>query len=299
MEIIKSAFEDQHESLIKYRQGLGEFFGERLERSGFIGIMAPDKTGKSFMLQDLAYRAMLQKRRVAYFECGDNSRNQIMRRFMVRISKHPLKPCTVEYPDSIEIDEENETYVTHTQRKYRHELTWRRAYKACRELAKGKKIKDVLRLSCHYNSTLSIDGMRDVLEGWERENWIPDVVVIDYADIMDMDRYGIEGRDRTDYLWKGLRRISQERHCLVVTATQSNRAAYTAKKIGREHSSEDKRKLAHVTGMLGMNQNSEEKEKGVMRLNWVVLREGSYNEGKFCYVATCLPLANITAKSKM
>jgi hypothetical protein len=73
--------------------------------------------------------------------------------------------------------------------------------------------------------------------------------------------------------------------------------SYKEDLIGREHFSEDKRKMAHVTGMVGINQTRREKERGVYRLNWVVLREGEFIEEHCVHVAGCLGLANPAMKS--
>jgi len=137
------------------------------------------------------------------------------------------------------------------------------------------------------------------LKEWAREGWVADVVVIDYSDILDMNYPKIEGRDRIDRTWRDLRRISQQFHCLVVTATQTNRDSYDAKIITRKHSSEDKRKLAHVTGMIGINQTEEEKKQEVMRFNWIKVRDGKYFESKCVAVAGCLSVGNVAIRSFM
>jgi hypothetical protein len=95
MEHIRESFERNSEPVIKYKDGLGQFFSDRLERDGFIAFQAPEKRGKSFWLLDMAFRAVLQRRRVAFFECGDLSKHQIMKRFMTRVAICPVKPCTV------------------------------------------------------------------------------------------------------------------------------------------------------------------------------------------------------------
>lgn len=296
-ESIQAAFNEQHEPLITYTGGLGKFFSNRLERDGFIAFQGPEKRGKSFWLQEIAFRAITQRRRVAFFECGDLSQHQIMRRFMVRVSKHPQYPCMVKYPTSIRKLANGKIDITYKRQRYKKSLTWRKAYKHCRKLTKKRGIKSMLRLSCHLNDSLSVDGIRGILDEWARKDWIPEVVIIDYADILNMDHHGLEGRDRIDHIWKQLRRLSQERHCLVVTATQASAAAYDIQTQGKQHFSNDKRKNAHVTGMVGLNQTPIEKEKGYMRLNWIELREGWYSERKCCYVATCFELANMAIRS--
>jgi len=298
---IRRAFEEQHDPLITYSDGLGKFFGDRLERDGFIAFQGPEKRGKSFWLQEIAFRAIVQKRRVAFFECGDLSEHQIMRRFMCRIARRPLYVGKYKYPKGIRLQKREDQpplpVLSYDRRYAEHPLSWRQAHKACKKLTDGRRLKSTWRLSCHFNDTLSVDGIRSILDEWERDEWIADVICIDYADILNMDHVGLEGRDRIDHVWKQLRRLSQERHCLVVTATQAAARSYKAHTQSQQHFSEDKRKLAHVTGMVGLNQTVQEKEEGIIRLNWIELREGFYSERQCCYVATCLPLANMAVKS--
>jgi hypothetical protein len=55
---------------------------------------------------------------------------------------------------------------------------------------------------------------------------------------------------------------------------------------------DDKRKRAHVTGSVGLNATREEKEMGITRLNWIVLRESQSIIEKCCCCCGCLALAN-------
>jgi len=293
-EAIREAFEAKSEALVTFPGALGEFFGTTLERDGFIGIMGPDKRGKSYWLAEIAYRALLARRRVAFFECGDLSQAQVMRRLMCRVSKHPLVPCTANYPVMISRQKGSWTAeVEYKEKVFSAPLSWRRANKACQELITKLKTNSTLwKLSCHPNSSISISGIKGILAGWEREGWVPDVVVIDYADILASDNNRIDIRHQINETWKQMRALSQSLHCLVVTATQSDADAYRKNIITRSNFSEDKRKLAHVTGMVGLNQTIEEKDLGITRLNWVVRRDGAYSETKCVHVAGCLALAN-------
>jgi len=137
------------------------------------------------------------------------------------------------------------------------------------------------------------------LRDWEREDdWAPDVLIIDYADILDMSMPGVhDQRDRINAVWKQLRRLSQEKHCLVVTATQSNRAGYSTYTIDMDKISEEKRKLSHVTGIVGLNQTEAEEKQGLMRLNWVIAREGRHSSKACVACAMCLALANPAVKT--
>ena len=306
-EAIKEAFKDKEESLITYPGELGKFFGDALERDAFIAFMGPEKRGKSFWLMDIVFRAICQRRKVAFFEAGDMSQNQIMRRLMIRTARHPLYSKRVYYPTGIKIKKtksEDGTVniiikVKTKTENYKNNLSGRKAYKACKLMMK-RKIKSknsYCKLSCHPNSTLSVKSIIGILQDWAKDDWEPDVIVIDYADILDMSYYGLEGRDRINETWKQLRALSQKYHCLVVTATQADSLSYKKDTLGMSNFSEDKRKLSHVTGIVGLNTTSKEKDMGVMRLNWVVLREGEYNTTRCIYVAGCLDIANPAIKS--
>ena len=135
------------------------------------------------------------------------------------------------------------------------------------------------KLSSHANDTLSVKEIEALLDIWERQDdFIPALVVIDYADLLVPDSGIIEFRHQQNKIWKGLRRISQIRDCLVVTATQSDAASYEQYRLKMKNFSEDKRKYAHVSSMYGLNQDPKDREKeiGVMRINEIVIREGAF-----------------------
>ena len=116
-----------------------------------------------------------------------------------------------------------------------------------------------------------------MLDSWEVfEGFIPDVIVIDYADNLAPENTREEYRHQQNRTWKMLRGLSPERHCLVVTATQANTASYDQTTLTMKNFTEDKRKYAHVTGMFGLNQSTEEKRAGLMRLNSLVMREDEF-----------------------
>ena len=297
---IKEAFSTKRKPLVNYKGALGEFFRGALERDALVAFMAPEKRGKSFWLIDVAYRAMSQGRKVAYFEAGDNSRGQVIRRLMTRVSRKPMKRSLIHYPTGMkrDIDDEIAT-VTKMRKRFKVGLDYLTAWKACKKFTKSKIKSEgsLFKLSCHANSTLSVKMIKNILSDWEREGWVPDVIVIDYADILNMDSSVFEGRDRINETWKGLRSLSQLCHSLVITATQADAASYTRSTINKSNFSEDKRKLSHVTGIIGINQTPNERTEQIMRLNWVVLREDEYNEEECVHVATCLGLANPAVKS--
>jgi len=330
LEAIQSAFsEEEVKSLITFPGTLGELVNPYLIREGFIGIMAPEKRGKTWWLIEMAVRALKGRNNVAFFQLGDMSQNEFIIRLSSRLSRRPalskytgefyipcldcrknqLNECNLperkgkcglsfteplqkemetkrlneilkeesEYIPCCECEENFERTFWYKKYKVNETVNWRLTHKIFKHLThwtKGKQIK----VSTHSNSSITVSGIETILGNWEiYENFIPDVIIIDYADILASDYKG-EFRHQENEKWKALRRLSQDKKCLVITATQTDSEAYKKKRISLDNFSEDKRKYAHVTGMLALNQTDLEKEAGIMRLNWILLREGEFGQ---------------------
>lgn len=300
-EFLAAAFAEQEPSIVRYPGDIGRFFGNQFARDSFVAFAAPEKRGKSFLLMDIAFRAALQRRKVMFFEAGDMSKFQISRRFHARCCNRPFYKGSIEYPKSIRKRRDGKVVVRTETRSFANDLKQSEAKRKKKKIME-KQIRskeDYLRIECFPNSTLHTKQIESVLQDYAKDGWLADVLVIDYADILDMTYPKTEGRDRIDRTWRELRKISQIFHCLVVTATQTNRESYDAKIITRRHSSEDKRKLAHVTAMYGINQTAEEKEQEIMRINCIELRDGMYLESNCVHIAGCLAVGNIAVKSVM
>lgn len=171
-------------------------------------------------------------------------------------------------------------------------LDWREAYKKGLTFSNNLKGKRYL-LSVHPSRSINVKGICSILDIWENtKNFIPDVVIIDYADILAPEDSRRDFRQQEFDRWTAMRALSQDRHCLAVSATQADAASYTARTLSMKNFSEDKRKFGQVTGMLGLNQTEEEKLAHLLRVNWVVLRSGEFNIGHTITVLQCLSRGN-------
>ena len=259
----------------------------------------------TWWLLHLAWAGLLTRKRVAFFEIGDLSEEQIMERFATRACGRPIDneewPLTVRWPTGI-TKSDFDVQVQFEDRTFKaaptEEEVWKAQQKFLRDRVKSKET--LLRLSVHPNSTLTVAAMRSMLLTEQRKGWPVDAVFVDYADILAPPP-GFQGdsREATNENWKQLRRLSQELHCLVVTATQTKATSYAAKGLDMTHFSEDKRKFAHVTAMVGINQDEDEKESEVQRLNFVVRREKRFVTKRYVHVAGCLTLGNPAVRSVM
>jgi len=129
------------------------------------------------------------------------------------------------------------------------------------------------------------------------DNFVPDVVVIDYADLM-VSTVSKEYRHQLDDIWATLRRIATERDIAVLTATQSNRSG-ARQDVEESSVAEDLRKLAHVTRMVGLNRNEFDRKHGIIRLRVLADREGDAKEYTDLLVLCCLDLCRFHMDSML
>lgn len=299
--------QDEEPPLVEYPGDLGVFWGRTLDRDNFVAIQAPEKSGKSFLLQDIAYRAMTQRRRVAYFEAGDMSKEQVLRRFITRAAKHPVRnptgkwPYTVKWPSKINTTTDGEApEVEFTEITFDEPLSQKQAMRACEKVMKVhvKSKKPYLSMSVHPNSSLSVPDINSILQSWSLDDgWHPDVVVVDYADILASPAGAKDEQQGIDATWRSLRRLSQELHCLVVTATQADAASYNKTTQDMSNFSRDKRKNAHPSAIVAINCTPAEREIGVYRLNYTARREGEAASRRCVTVAGCLALSSPCVRS--
>lgn len=338
LESIERAFNETGQQVVTYPGALGEMWNEHLIRGGFVTFLAPEKRGKSFLLMEVALRAIRQKANVAFFEAGDMTEGQVLRRICVYIARksdrerycqeryRPVGDCVYNQLDTCTREDRNcdhgvfdiplSTFNTQIQEfvnidvlKEKHQefpdyetcqsysckkgrgTVWLEKVKRTRPLNVRQAKKEVrkffkryrrrFKLSSHPAGTLTVAEMKRCLNHWERQDgFVPDIVVVDYADLLSADDSSIsEYRHRQDHVWKSLRALSQERHVLVLSATQADADSYKKGRLSLSNFSEDKRKLAHVTAQYGLNQDIQGREKklGVLRVNEIVVREGAFS----------------------
>lgn len=300
-EAIKTAFSEKREPLFKFNGELGNMLNYELVRDSLIVFQGPEKRGKTWWLLQMAMKATLARCNVVFISAGDMSQNQLLRRKHIWLAKKSdrKKFC-------------GEIKVPFGIRKVRGKGNMGDKYKgysleyttinnisplnAKQAIINGEKFSRRLvgrdfKMFCFPTNSISMSDVDNLLYKLElMENFIPDVVIIDYADILAPINAKMEFRHQTNETWAALRRLSQQRHCLVMTATQANKQSYTTETQGMENVGEDKRKLAHVNGMIGLNQNKEDKQLGLMRLNWIVLREDEFHSDNSIYVTQCLKI---------
>lgn len=285
--------------LVSYDGDLGIMLQGVFTASAFVSFIAREKIGKSWWLLDVCCRAIEAGYNAAYFAVGDLNQRDLDRRLMARYLKRPYVPKEngefitnrkmVKIPHAIELNGIPQT----RKRKYMQDDFLRpdRDGPRFNRLFEKQGLNNKLRTVVKPNNTYRVSDIQAVLEGWElRHGWKPEVVVVDYADVLlapdnsSKDEY----RHRIEAIWRELHAMSQKGY-LIVTATQ---AAKFQKRSGRDdmlsvdNISEDKRKAGLVTTMIGINRFDDDR----VALNCLVSRHTSFDPKRGVYVGSCFEL---------
>lgn len=210
--------------------------------------------------------------------------------------------CDLKYRTcNIGLDNENETIFEEAPKEYLSCIKCRRKdnkfYKQAtwfKKIEKDKlKMKNVsvkikkmenlnfttgnLKLVHFPMKTVSVPKFETYLDNLEYyENFVPDVIVTDYAanfksnDKHDQQRFNIQE------IWEGHKSLAQKRKVLVVSGHQGN-TIRTGGEIGQGNWAEDLSGLRLSDLSIALNQTPQEKDKGVMRISVTKQRSDNYS----------------------
>jgi hypothetical protein len=340
-EEIKKFFEDESNNTnVMFRSpgALGELIGD-FERGTLVGVMAPAKRGKSFLLMEFAVQAFFERYKVLFVSLEMNA-FKMKRRLLKRMTafgdetKEYVYPCFDCYLNQINSCDKTirknrvglredgepkpesfdpssnyapcvacrgksnflpETWFTVIKRPKRTLNNTRKVLQGIRQM-----YSENFRLVCYPKFSANIVDIKADIETLEfDENFIPDVIVIDYADILAPEDSRVTGRDRYDDTWKMFGNLADVRKALVITASQTNRASFKKQNVTQTDAAEDIRKIANVDIMITLNQTANEKRQGVMRVAVVAGRDDEFDQFKTCTVLQNISLGQVCLDSEL
>lgn len=276
---LDAAYAAQEKALFTFPGPLGMWLGNTFERDAFVVFTGIAKSGKSFVLMDVAARAMEAGLRVAYFSIGDMSEKQVKRRWGSRLTGLPRRmPESGIIQMPVGWDDESEMHApVFEPRKFRSVATADLAKMASRmmlsQLGAIAKEDVRLRLSVHPAGSVDIFQIEALLRSWQIQGWVPDCIVLDYADLIRPPAKSRDERDGINTTWIHLRGISQVYHCCLVTATQADTKGYDAPRLTMSNFSGDRRKNDHVTCNIGLSTSPKEEKLGIVRWGQIRARD--------------------------
>lgn len=280
-DIITEAFTEEQDLLFAYPGDFGRLMGD-IHREDFIAFLAPMKAGKTFSLIDVGIEALKNNLKVVMYSL-EMSRANMIKRTWKALSGQVTKDMEIEIPYFEQDGEKWRIEKKIVDKKASSVLDVQKKQKSLKRLFRGGSF----RIFAEPAYSLTVESLENKLDDLAYDGFYPDVIIIDYADIMapsDKSEY----RQQIDGIWKRLRALAQKRKAVVFTASQTNRGAMS-REVEAEDTAEDIRKVAHVTSMVAISKTKYCKQNKLAIFSQMAIREGEPEMRKV--VATqCLAL---------
>lgn len=292
-EALVNSFTQEDELLFEFPGAYGAIVG-KVHREDFISYLAPMKRGKTFALIDAGIVAVQHGLKVLHVSL-EMSEHQMSKRYWTALTGQLNESKDeISYSYFYKGEEDDKWQIKHKiiSREGVSIKSIENKQKNLRRLFRGGDIR-ILAVPAYSLTVESLQIKLDKLA--QEEQYIPDVIIVDYADIMAPSEKG-DYRNQLDGIWKRLRGLAQSRKCALFTASQSGRASID-KNVDSKDIAEDIRKLAHITSMISLNQTPEEKQNGILRLKQLAIREGE-QEFREAICTQCLSIGRIVTDSR-
>lgn len=257
-QILIDIFSNEEQALLTIPGTLGKAI-KGMYRGDIVAVGAGMKVGKTFFLMYLAFIALFNNLKLAYWtlEMKDRLMLERMWRYVLALPKKGIK--TVAY-----------TIFSEGKLKF-FEKQLNKEFELVHILKKQKAMNRSINKGGFQLFDLSSGGgnvekISNTLDNYELyHGYVPDVIIVDYADILDAERDSPKDyRHRINHTWIALKKLAQKRNCLIITASQLNKKSLTGNSSVQD-AAEDIRKFSHVSHWINLNQNAKEKMCGIIR----------------------------------
>ena len=265
-DIITESFTEEHDLLFAYPGDFGRLIGD-IHREDFIAFLAPMKCGKTFQLVDFGIEALKNNLKVVMYSL-EMSRTNMIKRVWTALSGQITKDIEIEVPYFEEDGDKWRIEKKVVNKKASSVLEVKKKQRSLKRLFRG----GAFRIYAETAYSMTVESLENKLDDLAYEGFYPDVIIIDYADIMapsDKNEY----RQQIDGIWKRLRALAQKRKAVVVTASQTNRGAIS-REVEAEDVAEDVRKIGHVTSMIAISKTKYCKQNKLAIFSQMAIREG-------------------------
>jgi len=252
--------------------------------------------GKSWSLVNIAKHCIHQRLKVLYITL-EMPAEQVMQRLLQSIfslTKSSVELEKIEF-NSFVHDELHRLSGVSVNEVTRNSIKDPKTQREILKKLEAYKNRLPMEIKRFPTGSLSVEGLEVYLDSVDRlYNYTPDVLLLDYADLMKLDYKNL--RTSTGEIYKELRRIAIERNIAMVTASQANRTAEDARIITLKHLAEDYSKAATADTVIAYCQTSAEKQLKLSRLfvaksrneedSQTILISQAYGIGQFCMSST-------------
>lgn len=242
------------------KRGFGPTRGELLL------LLAPAKRGKTHWLILLAKMAAIHRLKVAHYTL-EMSEDMCAQRYMqafFNMSKRNEKKRVVKFSRDSLGRMDGFTDIELSPKLSMEDPNIRR--KLERKIKQfGRRYLDNIVVKQFPSGNLTVRQLEAHLDALEsNERFIPDLLVVDYPDLMKVDKNNF--RLAIDEIYKELRGIAVKRNLALAIVSQGNRGSEKAKNVGNDNVAEAWSKIAHADCVITYNQTPTEKLMGLARL---------------------------------
>jgi hypothetical protein len=242
---IEKRLERDFRAPIPAMYGLDKYIGGGLAGGEMAIVLAPPGGGKSMALVKIASTALLEGKKVIYYTL-ELSEKVVGQRFDACLNQIKIKDVW-EYPDIV--------------RENAQEIDDKGGQLVIKEFATGQA------------TTNTIMAHLRTLEA--NEGFVPDIIFIDYADIMKPLAVFSEKRHSLTSIYEGIRGIAVELGIPIWTASQTNRAGMNKDKFGLDAIGEALGKAATADLVIGIGRPDEVKVANEATFGILKNRNGS------------------------
>jgi len=229
---------------------LDRVLGGGVRRGEFVAVMAPTKRGKSIFLVHIGYVALIEGWNVLHITL-ETTKELVLRRYDARFLNTSATKLKVQDFSDEEMKRLNSII------------------KSYNDISQRLKVVEVPPQSCNINKIFDIVSTLD-----QTQKFYPDVVIVDYADIMlSIKRYK-EFRHEAESIFWDLKRLAERLDVVVWTATQAKALSATKRSLGAEDFSESYGKIKVVDALFAINQTEDEEDVNFMRIGLPAYRDG-------------------------
>lgn len=232
---------------------LDKLMGGGLGRGELGIVIAPPGTGKTLSLVNFGHAGVMSGKNVAHFSF-EMSEERVAQRYDRRFTEKTFE------------------YIRDNKGK---------VAEALKRLSKAKRGK--LRIKAWPTRTATITMIKSYLTKLRiAEGFVPDLIILDYPDIMRPERTYGEKRHELELLYEDCRALGQEFNCAVWGASQANRGSLSKKVVTMADIAESFGKMAVCDFAIAISQTKEEKRNGEVRYYVAKHRDGTSDETAHC-----------------
>lgn len=266
-DIVRESFTEEQDKLFSFNGAYGRLVGD-IHREDFVAFLASMKVGKTFTLIDCGIEALKNGLNVVMFSL-EMSRTNMIKRVWKSLSGQVTEDVEITVPEFVQDGEKYRVEEKTVHKKASSILEVEKKQKSLKRLFRGGNLK----IFAEPAYSMTVEKLETKLDDLNHNGFIPDVIIIDYADIMLPSNPRLDYRNQLDDIWKRLRAMAQKRKCAVFTASQASRGAIN-KEATADMISEDIRKLAHVTSMVSISKDEYCKNHSLAMFSQLAVREG-------------------------